>query len=176
MAEPQVPGRKVGARTEFCAIGDVIPGREDTLRQVMAKQMANARRIQDAVEKVALVHEARFVMLDGGKRLMFCSSYDGDFDPYINDFAATIVGPNFDEIWNNVEGYPGVKSPSVHDWFKAHAIRADHYVVAYPKPTVQQVWHALAVQEAFEKVLDTPGASEALQDPALKPLLELAAG
>ncbi|MDX6347526.1 MAG: hypothetical protein QOF84_2316 [Streptomyces sp.] len=175
MADPQVPGRKVGARTEFCAIGDIIPGREGKLRQVLAKQMANARPIQEALEKVGLIHEARFVVLDGGKRLMFCSSFDGDFDPYIDDFAATVVGPNFDDIWNNVEGYPGVKSPGIKDWFKAHAIRADHYFVAYPKPTVKQIWQALAVQEAFEKVLDTPGASEALQAPALKPLVALAA-
>jgi hypothetical protein len=128
MADPQVPGRKVGARTEFCAIGDIIPGREGKLRQVLAKQMANARPIQEALEKVGLIHEARFVVLDGGKRLMFCSSFDGDFDPYIDDFAATVVGPNFDDIWNNVEGYPGVKSPGIKDWFKAHAIRADRLI------------------------------------------------
>ena len=174
MTDPQVPGLKVGARTEFCVIGDVIPGHEDMLRQVLAEQMANPRT-QEAVNEVGTLHEARFVMLDGGKRLMFCSSFDGDWDPYIDDFAATAIGPNFDECWNHVLGYPGVKSPGVKDWFTAHAIKAVHFVVAYPKPTVKQVLYALAVQEAFEKVLDTPGASQALQDAVLKPLLELAA-
>ena len=35
MTEPQVPGLKAGARTEFLVIGDVIPGHEDALRQVL---------------------------------------------------------------------------------------------------------------------------------------------
>ena len=39
---------------------------------------------------------------------------------------------------------------------------------------IEQVLHALAVEKAFQQVLDTPGAAEALQHPALKPLLELA--
>ena len=48
-------------------------------------------------------------------------------------------------------------------------------LLAYPEPTVKQVWQALALQKTFEQVLDTPGAAEALQHPALKPLLDLAA-
>ena len=40
---------------------------------------------------------------------------------------------------------------------------------------MKQVWKALAVQEAFQQVLDDPAAAEALQHPALKPLLERAA-
>jgi hypothetical protein len=57
----------------------------------------------------------------------------------------------------------------------AHAIEAGNFVCAYPEPTVKQVLRALALQKAFQQVLDNPGAAEALQHPALKPLLELAA-
>jgi hypothetical protein len=174
LADPQVPGLRVGARTEFCVIGDVIPGHLDTLRQVLKEHMANPRT-QDAIKEIGTLHEARFVLLDGGKRLMFCSSFDGDWDKYIDDFATTAIGLNFDESWNHVQGYPGVTSPTVKDWFKAHAVKADNFVVAYPKPTVKEVWKALAVQQAFQQVLDNPASAEALQHPALKPLLELAA-
>jgi hypothetical protein len=52
---------------------------------------------------------------------------------------------------------------------------AGNFVAAYPEPTVQQVLKALALQKAFQQVLDSPGAEEALQHPALKPLLELTA-
>jgi hypothetical protein len=45
----------------------------------------------------------------------------------------------------------------------------------YPEPTVKQVWKALALQKALQQVLETPGAAEALQQPALKPLLDMAA-
>jgi hypothetical protein len=167
------PGLHVGARTEFLVIGDVIPGHEETLRKVLKEHMANPRT-QEAVAQIGTLHEARFVLLDGGKRLMFASSFDGDWDKYIDDFAATAIGKNFDETWSHVEGYPGVKSPKIKDWFQAHATEAGNFVAAYPQPTVKQVLKALALERAFEKVLDTPGASEALKNPVLKPLLDLA--
>jgi hypothetical protein len=174
LTEPQVPGLKVGARTEFLAIGDVIPGHEDALRQVLKEHMA-LPRTAEAIAEIGTLHDARFVMMDGGKRLMFASSFDGDWDKYIDDFAVTAIGQNFDESWNHVKGYPGVKDPSIKDWFKAHAVKAGNYVCAYPEPTVKQVLRALAVQQAFQQVLDDPDAAEALQHPALKPLLEQAA-
>jgi hypothetical protein len=172
-ARPKRPGLRLGARTEFLVIGDVIPGHEEALREVLKKHMANPRT-QEAVQQIGTLHEARFVMLDGGKRLMFASSFDGDWDVYIDDFAATAIGLNFDEAWGHVQGYPGVKSPAVKDWFQAHAIEAGNFVAAYPKPTVKQVLRALAVQQAFQQVLDNPGAAEALRHPALKALLDLA--
>ena len=52
---------------------------------------------------------------------------------------------------------------------------AGNFVAAYPEPTVKQVLKALAVNEAFQRVLDDPAAEEALQHPALAPLLEKAA-
>ena len=174
MAHPKRTGLKCGARTEFLVIGDVIPGHEEALRQVLKAHAANPRT-QEAINEIGTLHEARFVMLDGGKRLMFASSFDGDWDKYIDDFATTAIGLNFDESWNHVHGYPGVRSPAVKDWFMAHAIEAGNFLCAYPEPTVKQVLRALAVQQAFQQVLDNPDAAEALQHPALKPLLELAA-
>jgi len=40
---------------------------------------------------------------------------------------------------------------------------------------VQEIQKALRVQTAFQQVLDDPAAAEALQHPALKPMLEHAA-
>jgi len=173
MTQPKRTGLKLGARTEFLVIGDVIPGHEDALRQVLKDHAANPRT-QEAINQIGTLHEARFVMLDGGKRLMFASSFDGDWDKYIDDFAATAIGLNFDETFGHTQGYPGVRSPAVKDWFMARAIEAGNFVAAYPEPTVKQVLRALAVQRAFQQVLDNPSAAEALQHPALKPLLDLA--
>ena len=173
MAQPKRTGLKVGARTEFLVVGDVIPGHEDALRNVLKVHAANPRT-QEAINQIGTLHEARFVMIDAGKRLMFASSFDGSWDKYIDDFAATAIGLNFDETFCHTEGYPGVKSPAVKDWFMARAIEAGNFVAAYPEPTVKVVLKALEVQKAFQQVLDSPGAAEALQHPALKPLLELA--
>jgi hypothetical protein len=56
-----------------------------------------------------------------------------------------------------------------------NAREAIAYIRAYPDATVKEIWKALAVEKAFQKVLDTPAAEQALQAPALKPLLEQAA-
>jgi hypothetical protein len=173
-AHPKRPGLKTGSRTEFTVIGDVIPGHEEVLRQVLKEHMDNPRT-QEAIEEIGTLHEARFVLMDGGKRLLFASSFDGDWDTYIDDFATTAIGQDFDVTWGHVQGYPGVKSPTVKDWFQEHAVEAGNYVAAYPKPTVKQVLRALAIQQAFDQVLNNPGAAEALQNPALKPLADLAA-
>ena len=173
MTEPQVPGLKAGSRTEFLVIGDVIPGHEDALRQVL-KEINASPRSQEAVNEIGTLHEGRFVMLDGGKRLLFASSFDGTFDDYIDDFATTGVAQNFELTWNHVQGFPGIKDPTVKDWFKAHAVKASSFVGAYPEMTVKDIWRALAVAAAFDQVLDNPDAAEALQHPALKPLLDLA--
>jgi hypothetical protein len=41
-------------------------------------------------------------------------------------------------------------------------VQAGNFILAYPEPTVKEVWKALALQKA-------------LQQPALKPLLDMAA-
>jgi hypothetical protein len=56
-----------------------------------------------------------------------------------------------------------------------YGVPAVQYAAAYPEPSVKEVWKALRVQKAFEQVLNDPDAAEALQHPALKPLLEQAA-
>ena len=44
-----------------------------------------------------------------------------------------------------------------------------------PSRRAGRSWKAWALQKAFQQVLDDPDAAEALQHPALKPLLDLAA-
>ena len=89
--------------------------------------------ITNAINQIGTLHEARFVMLDGcngRKQLMFASSFDGPWDVYIDDFARTDIGRAFDETWCYVEGYPGVKSPRIKEWFKERTVVAGNFVAA----------------------------------------------
>ena len=120
-----------------------------------------------AVQQVGILHEARFVVVDDGKRVLFASSFDGSWDDYIDDFFATYIREIFDNIWSHCEGYPGTGDPSVRDWFMKYAVEASAYLSSYPNATTQDIWQALAVQKAFQQVLDNPAAERALQDPAM---------
>ena len=152
----------------------MIPGHERTLRDLLEGDQDNPDGIK-AIEEIGTLHEFRWVLLDDDRRLLFASSFDGSWEKYIQDFAATQIGQLIDRNLQHVEGWIGIQDPGVSDWLLERAVPAAQYNSAYPAPSVKQVWKALAVQEAFERVLDDPDAAEALRHPALKPLLEQAA-
>ena len=57
----------------------------------------------------------RFVFLDNDTKLLFATAYDGEWDPYIEDFA-TKIPDEMDVIFSACEGWPGIHSPKVKDW------------------------------------------------------------
>ena len=63
----------------------------------------------------------------------------------------------------------------IKEFLTANQVTASDFMMTYPGVTVPEVQEALRVQTAFQQVLDDPDAAEALQHPALKPLLEHAA-
>jgi len=173
MEQLKRPGLKSGVRTEFTVYTNIKPGHEKAVREAIEHATHDPRRA-DAVKEIGTLHEARWVFFDNDRRLMFCSSFDGTWDKYIDDFAATYIANIFDSVFSHCEGYPGLTDPGIKDWFLINAREAAAYICAYPDASVKQIWKALAVQKAFQEVLDNPAAEQALKDPALKPLLELA--
>jgi hypothetical protein len=167
-------GPRAGSRTAFTVLIDVLPGHEQQLRDLIAGDQGNPAG-QMALQEIGTLHEFRWVLLDDDRRLMFASVFDGSWEKYIQDFAATTIGTIIDRNLQHVEGWIGIADPRVADWLLERAVPAVQYEAAYPEPSVKQVWKALALQKAFEQVLDEPDAAEALQHPALKPLLEQAA-
>ena len=63
----------------------------------------------------------------------------------------------------------------IKEFLTANQVTASDFYMTYPGVTVKEIQKALRVQTAFQQVLDDPDAAEALQHPALKPLLEQAA-
>ena len=114
-------------------------------------------------------------MFDDDRRMIFASAFDGYWVKYVQDFATSKVGALIDRNLQHCEGWVGIHDPGASECLLSYAVPAVQYDSAYPEPSVKQVWNALALQKAFEQVLDAPAAAEALQHPALKPLLDLAA-
>jgi hypothetical protein len=122
---------------------------------------------------VATIHEARFVLFDDDTRLAFITSFDGPWDAYMEDFFTS--GPTlqlFDLIFRHTEGYDGLPDLAA---LKAFILGAEQTAPAYQRNypgTVKEIRKALRVNDAFQRVLDDPAAAEALEHPALKPLLD----
>ena len=123
----------------------------------------------DALRQIGTVHNVRHVLMDNDTRYMLITVFDGDWDAYIADFAAS---PFFATVFN--EGYPvfegwpegGMRNPAVVDWFAANARTSVAFNSSYPELTVQQIWKNQRLNDAFQAVLDSPEFQAALNDPA----------
>jgi hypothetical protein len=150
-------------------------GHETDLREaVQALQDSRGYRPGDYDLPIAIIQEARFVLFDGGTRLLFATSFDGSWDAYMEDFASKPL-QLFDAIFRHVEGYEGLPDlTAVKDFILSAQVTAGAYARNYPG-TVKEIRKALRVNEAFQQVLDDPAAADALRHPALKALLNEAA-
>src|SRR5919198_3312313 len=171
------PGLQVGPTSEFSLFFRVKPGQGESLRAALRElQDTPGYRPGDYNVAIATIHEARFVLFDDDTRLAFVTSFDGPWDAYMEDFFTS--GPTlelFNVIFRHVEGYEGLPDlAAVKAFILAAQETAGGYARNYPG-TVKEIRKALRVNEAFQRVLDDPGAGEALQHPALKPLLDEAA-
>jgi hypothetical protein len=171
------PGMSVGPTSEFSLFFRIKPGEAESMRSALRDlQNTPGYRPGDYGMAIATIHEARFVLFDDDTRLAFITSFDGPWDPYMEDFFTS--GPTlalFNLIFQHVEGYEGLPDLAA---VKAFILSAQQTAAAYPRNyggTVKEIRKALRVNAAFQQVLDGPDAAEALQHPALKPLLDEAA-
>ena len=106
-----------------------------------------------SVELVGTVHDMRWVFLDNDTRLLFASTYDGDWDPYIDDFA-TKIPDILDLQFGEVEGWPGVRHPSVKDFIVKHQIQTHFWYVANPDLTVVETKRLEKISKSLDEFLD----------------------
>jgi hypothetical protein len=171
------PGLAVGPTSEFSLFFRVMPGHGEALRTALRDlQDTPGYRPGDYGMAIATIHEARFVLFDDDTRLAFVTSFDGPWDAYMQDFLTS--GPTlalFDVIFRHTEGYAGLPDGTALESF---VLGAQQTAAAYARNyggTVKEIRKGLRVNHAFQQVLDHPDAAEALQHPALRPLLDQAA-
>jgi hypothetical protein len=176
-SEAPSPGLSVGPTSEFSLFFHVKEGEGAELRAALADlQDTPGYRPGDYELAIKTIHEARFVLFDDDTRLAFVTSFDGPWESYMEDFFTS--GPTltlFDVIFRHTEGYEGLPDlASVLKFVSGAQVTAAAYARNYPG-TVREIRKAQRVNAAFQQVLDHPLAAEALQHPALQPLLDEAA-
>jgi hypothetical protein len=146
-------GLRQGKVSELCVFLPFIEGGAKRLRGFLQMLDGNFK----AADAVGTVHDMRFVFIDNDKTLLFATAYDGDFDPYIDDFAAKI--PNAMDLWLcNCEGYPGMGNPkAAADWIAQHQIAAEAWYVNSPNLTAAETRKLEHIGEAVEELLDKIG-------------------
>ena len=146
------PGTRAGQASEFTLISKLKPGGAERIRGLLADGFTGER--QTNTDRIATVHDLRFVIFDDDTRIIFASTFDGDWESYINDFA-TILPDEIDLLFHEFEGYPGIHSPEIKDWIVAQQVSAVGFYSAYPDASVREVWKALKAKKALDALLDS---------------------
>lgn len=142
-------GNRQGEVSELTIIVPLVKGGAERLRGLLKVLHGNFQ----GADKVGSVHDMRFVFIDNDTRLLFATAYDGDWDPYITDFATKI--PNqLDVLFSVVEGWPGIRSPEVRDFIVKYQIPADAWYVSNPHMTVAQANRLEKIDKALNEFLD----------------------
>lgn len=149
-------------QNHLASITIVKPGafRRLTLRLVLWLVNLRARTITNGrLSKIASIHFAHWSLLDGGRRLLFLSNYDGSWGSYLDDFVEK-AATGLSAIWSNTVGFPRtgllVFGGARHGVaFKAFArtsqTAAAVWYSAYPDTTVQQVDANSALREGLAR-------------------------
>ena len=146
-------GVRQGKVSELLFIAPFAPGGAERLRALLELRDGSF----DDTDRVGTVHDMRFVFLDNDTKLLFATAYDGDWDPYIDDFATKITD-QMDVIFTACEGWPGIRSPKVKDWIANHQIPAEGWYVAHPDLTVRDIHRLKRVGKAVDEFLDSINA------------------
>ncbi len=153
-------GARDGVRNELSVFLKVKPGHEKQIRAVLSSLSGEAVGLaREAVVSVGTLHDARQVLFDSDTRLMIGTSFDGDWDVYIDDFARTSILDLWAKFLVHCEGYPDQEAVPLSlfetkEFLTAHQVTAAAYIGRYPEASVKEILKALRVQTVFQKLLD----------------------
>ena len=144
-------GARIGKVSELTVILPLKPGGAKRMRAFF--ETLHGSIGNQSVDLVGTVHDMRWVFLDNDTKLLFASTYDRDWDPYIDDFA-TKIPDILDLQFGEVDGWPGVRNPAVKDFIVKHQIQAHFWYVASPNLTVVETKRLEKVGKALDEFLD----------------------
>jgi hypothetical protein len=147
---------------QFSAMGSLKPGlaRRWVLTYVLWLIEWTARHIytKGRLARVSTIHFARWVFLDGKKRILFASNYDGSLESYMDDFINKVFfGLNV--VFSNGIGYPstrwlladGATDEQKFKYFlRRHQLPTEVWYNAHPSMTAVELERNGRIREGLE--------------------------
>jgi hypothetical protein len=198
-------GLRDGVVSELFTIWDVKPGHEAELRAACERLATTLKNAPVELNVETGLRDERHVIFDGGTRMVWFTTFETDWDPYVEDAFMRIGIDHFTDWIQNTtsadEWFAHIRESGGEEKYRAatkiygsaqekeeriglswlkkflseRQIPASGFYKAMSYITHAEVRKEHRLNEAFQQVLDDPDAAEALQHPALKPLLEQAA-
>lgn len=147
---------------QFSAMGSIKPGifRRLTMILVLAAIDYTARHIfnRGRLARVTSIQFARWVFLDGRKRVIFASNYDGSLESYMDDFINKVFfGLNV--VFSNGIGYPRTRwlildgardEQTFKNYLRRHQMPTQVWYNAYPGLTAHDKHRNALIREGLE--------------------------
>ncbi len=144
-----------------------------TLRSVLWAVNLLARvSTHGSLSGIPSIHYAHWALVDGGRRLLFLSNFDGSWESYLDDFIDKAAS-GLTAVWSNTEGFPRTRflvKGGARDGvaFKAFARSQQTpsalWYSAYPDLTVAQIDRQSLLREGLaSKPPETAAMSEWLK-------------
>jgi hypothetical protein len=136
------------------------PGRVGRQRTVMALIDFYSRYFAPPgrLAGMSTIHFVRWAAIDGGKRLIMVSDYDGTWEAYIEEFAEMILS-GLDAIWRRSRGFPENGARDVQAFKQFLRCRQYQALVFYSGYPHQTVINIADNRHAAESVGHTADAS-----------------
>ena len=160
------------AHNPFAALGVVKAGRlrARTVQVVLLgiSVAASCVFIRGSLAGVTTIHVARWVPLDGGRRMIFTSCYDGSLESYMNDFIDKLSW-GLNVIFSNGVGYPrtrwlifgGAKDEQTFkDYLRCHQLETAVSYAAHPTLTMANIRANAVIRRALAGPLDDARATQ----------------
>lgn len=141
----------LAAHNGFTAGGFVKPGwvRRAAVSSLLPLIGWGSRHLftRDSLAGVKSIHFARWVPIDDGRRVVFCSNYDGSLESYNNDFI-DLVAWGLNLIFSNGLGYPSTRwlvfggaryEQEFKNFLRRHQIPTPVWYSAYPHLSARNI-------------------------------------
>ena len=147
---------------QFTAMGSLKPGfvRLATTTGILWTVNWGARHIftRGRLARIRSIHFARWVFLDGRKRMVFFSNYDGTVESYMDDFINK-TGFGLNMVFSNGIGYPRTNwlaldgcqdERKYKDFLRRHTLPSQVWYKAYPGLTAIDLERNSRIREGLE--------------------------
>jgi hypothetical protein len=148
----------------------VSPGREGQVSKALAAMPTGAA---SPLGRVVGTHFARLVFVPylesrrrrprrgAGAFLLYAAEFDGEPDAYVEGLRDG-CGAELDPVFAGCDRYPGAGDDSFGDWLRAHVVRSQYSVRAYPDVTVDEIRESIELRDRLSRfVLRTKGLAPA---------------
>lgn len=151
------PPEDVILQNQLTLATEVMPGGLAVLRAVLGLIDIFARRLSPPGSLVGIgtIHSVRWTLLDGGRRLLMVSHYDGTWESYIDEFAEMILS-GLDALWSSAPDYPmagAADVPALKAFLRRHQVPANAFYSAYPEATVTRVGDGLTFERRWGRLI-----------------------